>query len=135
MSRRIVTTRLQSAKDNDNLDGYFDRVLKYVPADIVAAWITATGLIAAAGNDISDSVLWICFAFGLIITPLWTHNRTRVDGAPPAIMQMIVSTLAFAVWVFALGGPFEKLEFYSPVYGSLSLVAFTLVTGALVPSQ
>lgn len=135
MSRRIVTTKLQSTgSESTQLDGYFDRVLKYVPSDVIAAWVAATGMIAAAGN-IPNTVLWVCFVFGLIVTALWTQTRTKADGAPPALMQIVISTFAFAVWVFALGGPFEQLSFYNPVYGSLLLIGFSLVAGMMVPTD
>ena len=36
MGRRIVSRRLESGTAKDTIDGYQDRVLKYIPADINA---------------------------------------------------------------------------------------------------
>jgi hypothetical protein len=41
--------------------------------------------------------------------------------------------VAFAVWVFALGGPFAALSFYHSIYGSLVLVLYTLLIGLVNP--
>ena len=51
-------------------DGYFDRVVKYVPTDVVGAWVAITTLLKSAQNIRQDIVLWICLAFGNVITAL-----------------------------------------------------------------
>lgn len=43
-----------------------------------------------------------------------------------AVGQVLISTIAFVVWVFAIGGPFASLDWYKPVYGGIALI---LVTG------
>ena len=44
VGRRIVTVQYQSNSDK-SIDGYFDRVMKYIPGDIIGAWVAVTGLI------------------------------------------------------------------------------------------
>jgi len=133
MPRRIITTQYQSTAGSAP-DTYFDKIIKYIPTDIVAAWVAATGLVATAGNAVpATKLLWICLVVGIIFTPLWTLRQTRMPGVPPAYKQSVVSTCAFVVWVFALGGPFATLAFYHPVYGSLLLIAFTLAVGLIEP--
>ena len=36
--RRIVSTQLQAAGASTRPDGFFDRIIKYIPSDIVAGW-------------------------------------------------------------------------------------------------
>ena len=43
--------------------------------------------------------------------------------------QIIISTIAFGVWVFALDAPFDILSWYKPPYASLILIGYTLVIG------
>jgi hypothetical protein len=135
MGRRIETLELHAAtKGGGKPDAYFDRVIKYIPADVVSAWVFAAASIKAASDDVPKTlVLWIAFACGLILTALWTIKQTSVPGRPTAVVQVAVSTVAFAVWVFALGGPFESLTFYRPLYGSLVLVLYTLSAALIVP--
>jgi hypothetical protein len=148
MTRRVVTTRFQAAGQAEgagaNVDTYFDRVIKYIPADIIAAWTAVTGIIASQtvmpteGTTAGSGqlvALWISFGVGVILTFLWVQRQTTLPNQPPARTQSIVSTLAFIVWVFALGGPFATLGFYEPWIGSLLLIGFTLAVGLVVPSE
>ncbi len=130
--RRIVSTQRQTTQGAD-VDTYFDRIIKYIPADIVGAWVAIMGLIS--GNNASSTVLWIMFIIMVAITAAWTYKQTRTPFMPPAVTQIIVSTLSFAVWVFALGGPFATLPWYRAFYGSLALIVYTLVIGLIVPDK
>jgi hypothetical protein len=135
MGRRIVTSQLQASGGGQKLDTYFDKLIKYIPADLVAAWTAVSGLIAGAADSAQGNLLWIVFLVGLVLTPLWTWRQTQEPGLPPAVTQIVISTLAFAVWIFALGGPFSTLDWYQPLYGSLVLIGFTLVVPLLNPSE
>jgi hypothetical protein len=134
MSRRILTTALETTTGNGVVDTYFDRVVKFIPADIIGAWIAASSIVKSSSGIPTNTVLWICFVFGVIITPAWTLKQTNFQSLPPARLQALVATAAFVVWVFALGDPFSALSFYHQVYGSLVLIAFTLISGGIVPS-
>ena len=127
---------LQSAFQTGSPDTYSDRVLKYVPADVVAAWVAANGIIKEANPRPTPVALWIIFGVGLVLCALWTYkevSRTNRNAAP---VQMIVSSGAFAVWVYALGGPFpDWLGFYHAYIGSLLLIAYTLLVGLVVPDS
>jgi hypothetical protein len=48
-------------------------------------------------------------------------------------VQLAVSTTAFAVWAFALGGAFETLAWYQLFIGSVALVAFTFFVPFIDP--
>ncbi len=137
MGRRIVTSQLQSLSGGTPppVDTYFDKLIKYIPADLIAAWTAVTGLIAGATKEPQAILLWGAFIVGIILTAAWTWRQTTVPQKPPAITQIIISALAFIVWVFALGGPFAKMGWYSPLYGSLLLIAFTLIVPLINPKE
>lgn len=135
MGRRIVTTRLESGVSKETVDGYQDRLLKYIPADINAAWLALTGIVKSVTTIPQSTVLWILFGILLVLTPLWTWQQTSEPQKPPALTQILVSTGAFFVWVFALGDPFSSLNFYQPVYGSILLILYTLIVAKIVPSE
>ena len=70
MSRRIVTRQLESTRGGAQVDTYFDKVIKYIPADVVAAWTVVSGLVASAGDEVPKAtVLWLAYAFGSGIDP------------------------------------------------------------------
>ena len=131
MTRRIITRSLQS-RTGEPVDGYATRIVKYIPADVVAAWIAVSGLFH--GTDTRTVVtLWCVFAILLLLTPLWTLRVTMVPNRKPAATQAAVSTASFAVWVFATGVPFSHYSFYTSALGSAVLVLFTVASGALLP--
>lgn len=132
MSRRIVSSQLQ-ATTGSKVDTYFDRVVKYIPADIVSAWVAVTGLINGREDIPVTAILWIAFFVGITTTALWIKRETAEPRKRAALTQILVSTGAFIVWVFALGGPFSTLAFYKPVYGSLLLIFYTLIVGLINP--
>lgn len=105
-------------------DGYTTRLLKYVPAEVVALFVTLDALIRSS-SDVPLPVYWGVFLVCLVGTwfYLWRVARIR----KPA--QLLISTVAFAVWVFALGGPFALLDWYAPIYGGLLLPIFTFAVG------
>ncbi|HEV2669474.1 MAG TPA: hypothetical protein VGU74_00115 [Gemmatimonadales bacterium] len=117
-------------------DTYFDKVVKYIPADIVGAWVAVTGLIASASGIPRQTTLWVAFGIGLILTAAWTWKQASAPGRrpPPPVTQTIISTGAFAVWVFALGGPFQHVP-GQQVYGSLLLILYTLVVALVNPKE
>jgi hypothetical protein len=125
----VISSQLQVAGKAGAPDTYFDKVVKYIPSDIVAAWTAATGLIKSAANVPTNTVLWICFAVGILLTAAWTWRQTNIANQPPAKKQILISTIAFGVWVFALGAPFDALGWYRPLYASLLLICYTLVVG------
>jgi hypothetical protein len=136
MSRRIITTRWESVDGTSNsVDTYFDKVIKYIPSDIVGGWVAVTGLISGASNVPTNLLLWIGFGVGVVLTALWTHKQTSSPNKKIARTQILISIGSFIVWVFALGGPFATLEFYRPLYGSLLLIFYTLSIGLVTPPE
>ena len=131
MSRRIVTQVFQRGDSTSKVDTYFDKLIKYIPADIVVAWITAKGLISTASDVPKQNILWIAFGVGVILTFLWTLKQTYVKGQKLAFTQTVLSTIAFVIWVIATGVPFTM----NPLYGSLLLIFYTLVIALINPKE
>ncbi len=136
MGRRIVTRQLNSMVNSQAaVDGYQDRLMKYIPADVNGAWLALTGIVKSATAIPQSTVLWVLFMILLILTPIWTWQQTSKPNQPPARTQIAIATGAFFVWVFALGEPFSSLSFYQPVYGSIGLILYTLVVARIVPKE
>jgi hypothetical protein len=135
MSRRIVWSSCQSNESESKIDSYFDRVLKYIPADVIGLWLTGNGLIQGQLGDGSRAgLLWFLFVAGLVLSFFWTRKETAEPGKPTAWQQIILSCGSFLVWVFAIGGPFAELPFYKPLYGSLLLLIYATAIPLLPPS-
>ncbi len=131
MSRRVITMQNQSLERADRVDTYIDKVVKYIPADIVAAWVAVTGIVKGAGAGVNPNMtLWIAFVTGVAITFAWTWKQTSKEGLPPAWKQIIISTFAFVVWVVALGGPPFEIN---TTIGAILLIGFTLIAALFEP--
>ncbi len=150
MGRRIITpTAVETIKGLETLDdaavgvqridGFWDRVIKNIPGDIVAGWTAILGLFSvspgATGDLRTTNILWIMWAALTIITFFWTYRQTKTPDLPPAWTQIFISTFAFVVWALALGVPFNTLSFYDSRVSAAILVVFTLAVGAVQPKE
>lgn len=103
-------------------DNYRESILKFIPTEVVTLYLTIYGIAFAARNEIPfGAIAWIIFAVGIIGTPLYLMFAEGVKDK----LHIMISTLAFVVWVFALGGPFLQLSWYNLVYGAILLPIYT----------
>ena len=70
----------------------------------------------------------IIFGIGIIGTVLYLLRVAKVNDWS----QITVSTIAFVVWVFALGGPFSHCAWYQPAYGALILPIYTFFVPIMI---
>lgn len=92
-------------------DGYLDRLLKYVPTEIIALYLGAINVVPH-GNPSYWTALWVIAGLCTVATPIYMYFATRVPGQPTLWSQIILSSVAFPVWVFAIGGPFREFRWY-----------------------
>ena len=109
-------------------DTYRDRLFKYIPGEVVTLYLALSAIIASA-TDAPHFLSWVIFFVCLIGTPFYLRS---LDKATPSL-QLIISTLAFAVWIFALGGPFANIQGYKQVYGAVLLPIFTFLVAIIAP--
>lgn len=109
-------------------DGYKERLLKYIPAESVALYLTLDGICRSSWANEGDK-LWKGLLFSLVVvlafTPLYLRRVGRVEKRG----QIALSSLALVVWVSAIGGWFATLSWWEPAFGSIALVVVT----ALLP--
>lgn len=123
---------------NQSIDGYADRLMKYIPTEAVGFWLAVSGMIQGAGGESvpKAGLLWLFFALGLVVTFAWTRRQTREPGKPTAWTQIGLSCIAFVVWVIAAGGPLVATwPGYDPLYGSLLLITYTTAVAFVIPPE
>jgi len=118
-----------SVQQQEKPDTFRDRLFKYIPAEVVTLYLGLSATVSA--KDAPHFLYWVIFFAGLIGTPFYLRFVQNVT----ARAQLILSTLAFAVWVFALGGPFADIEGYKQVYGAVLLPLFTFFVAGISPGQ
>lgn len=117
----------RTVRGNEN---YLTQVLKYIPSEIVMAYVTIDGVLQSSYNaseprerQILLTLLWILFGVLTLLTPLWLYRVMRVRRN----RQLCLSTLSVPVWLFALGGPFALQDWYQPALGAIILPLYTLI--------
>jgi hypothetical protein len=122
---RVVSASDASADPALKEDNYIQKVVRYIPGEIVAVYTTASGLVLSAQGVPTVTVLWIVAGVLLVLTPFWLYYATALPGKPAPWFQVASGTLAYLVWVFALAGG-TLFPWYHPLYGSLLLLFYTL---------
>ncbi len=114
-------------------DSYFEKLVKYIPADIVAGYVAISGILTEHNNQ----PLWLSWGvFGVLLalTPLYVcYRKTEPPGFVfSKTFHWVTACIAFTAWVFALGGPFAaSFSWYQPYLGSIVLILTTLIIPVL----
>ena len=113
---------------------YLEKVALLVPSEVIAGYLTMMGLTSAVSSMQARNItIWIVLLAGLILTPIYLNKVA--DKNKPKRNHIILSTIAFIVWAFATTGNqiFQSFNLgeFDPALASISLVLFTLVSGAV----
>ena len=113
MDRLIIprsSPRRARALGESNEDQAIGRLVKYIPAEIISGYMLLAGLIDGASqtSSLRMPTAWGLFILGLILTPVYLWRIGRPVGVQ--WWQLPISTVSFALWVYALGGPFKMTE-------------------------
>ena len=110
-----------------NASNFNERLVKLIPSEIVTAYVTIQGLISGyheSGGD-KEKLMWIVLAFLFVLTPIYLFYVSNVKKPG----QIVFTSIAFLVWVMAVGSPFKDILGFSSVFiGSILLVFYTLLT-------
>jgi hypothetical protein len=120
-------------------DSYADRVINYIPGEIVAAYIFIHSLVMNSGDFVQNNVLqkngyFLLFIIFLIFIIFTYFYAKETLNSPQKDLQLLIATGAFIVWAFSLGSPFDFLKFYSPTLGQIVVVVYTLGVGVVKPN-
>lgn len=116
-------------------DDYVARLVKYIPAEIIALYLGVANVIPTTDPSY-HLALWIVFGLVTACTPVYMFLVTREAGKPTLWPQVIISSIAFPVWVFAIGGPFAFFPWYAGKHWVAAIVITfaTFLLGAYQPA-
>jgi hypothetical protein len=121
-------------EDVKSVDDYLGRMAKYIPAEIVGLYLATAGMVPARPNGHPYcTALWIVFAINFTLVPFYFWFATTRDSQKPLLAQIVFASVAFPVWVFAIGGPFKCFHWYEGWIASLVLAFVTVVMGFYRP--
>lgn len=142
MSRRVITESdiaesrktkgiVPGGQAEEKPDATSERIAKYIPTEVVSVYVAIDSIIKAAGET-SNTFFFGIFLILTIATPLYMWRVTDEPGKPHAYTQIIVATIAFILWVFALGGPFSNFAWYKPYQAAVILALYTLFVPIII---
>jgi hypothetical protein len=109
------------------VDDYRDRLMKHIPADLVAIYLTLTGLLKMADPNKTpiQTLGWIIFGIVLVVSLPWQRRVVKISKWK----QVWIGVFAFCFWAISLGEPFTTAwaSSYQPLYGSMLLVLYTFL--------
>ncbi|MFA4877104.1 MAG: hypothetical protein WC586_06790 [Methanoregula sp.] len=108
-------------------DSYRERLVKYVPVEVLALYVSVYGIgYAVMGTDPGFSLAsrWILIA-GIAATLLYLWKSEGVVD----VVQLSISLIGFVAWAFALGViPVSELPWYNQIAAAIFLSAYIFLT-------
>src|SRR3990172_7957413 len=120
--------QLTPVKDITTESDYSDRLLKLIPGEVVAAYITIDGIIPPH----TLAAKWVSLVVSLVLLiaiPLYLTKTLAVEN----LRQVVFTMASFLVWLYSLGGPFKLwatatgIPLHVPYIGSILLILWTLL--------
>ena len=109
----------------DDLGSYLRRMLLMIPAEVVSLYVVGSGLIPS-GSSPWWVTGWAVFCLAGVVLIRTLGTRDTAAGTPVDWLHVAISVVAFVIWVFTLGGPFDAWKIQAPSFlGSLLILAWT----------
>lgn len=124
---RVERPKLKSVAEpsrDEEFRSYLDRLMKMIPSEILTLYLVGSGMIPD-----SESrwwlVIWsaVCLVGLIVLRGYGTADRR--NGVGPQWASVVLSAVAFVIWVYSLGGPFAAFNLHKPFLGSLAIMAWT----------
>jgi uncharacterized protein (DUF983 family) len=111
-----TTSKLES-------DKYFDRLLKYIPAETVSVYVMAQKGIEM--EHFGSIIVFLIVAAIIVGNWFWLNRALKVTR----YSQLIISSLALLVWIYTLGDPVKEYlgELYRPGLALILMALFLFV--------
>lgn len=105
-------------------NGYMSVLLKLIPTEMVAAYIFILNVVSTSDRKYGMLVVVVML---LVFTPFFLKKVHKVKS----VSQIVISTLSFAIWTYAVGSPFAEWGLHVPWIASAVLFVWT----TLVPKM
>ena len=123
-------TRAWLASGVDSRKEYLEKVARLIPGEIVAGYLTLIGFVPLLRQEWPHWAFYLgIFLLCLILTPFYLNYLA--DENKPKVTHLIVSTLAFIFWAYAVSGTVLCPNIYDPALASILLICFSLVSGII----
>lgn len=109
-------------------DNYFDRLLKYVPAEMISAYIVLSNPVRDSfGGAQKNIVYWILLAVGASLTAIFAWRVLQVKR----VQQLAMTALGFVIFVASKGDAFASFDWWKGYYALAGAVIFLILIAVL----
>jgi hypothetical protein len=135
-----------SAQNPSPVKDYVDRLVKLVPAEVLALYLTGKGQITERFKTppkdpvlLDENHAWIiwtlvCLVGAFLIRRWATSDRQK--AVPPDWVAVFIACGAFLVWVYSLGDVFARVwHVWDPLAASLLVLFWTFLAPLLYTSK
>lgn len=102
---------------------YFGRLIKMIPAEVLALYVALAPLAAKEHIALQLTIPIVCL--GLVVLSRTLGTRRAKDNVKIDPWTVVISSVAFVIWVYALGGPFAALNIYNAVLACILVTVYT----------
>ncbi len=121
---------ITSPEKSTILSGYFGRLYKLIPGEIVGLYLVGTGL----ADDRIILLIWFLFCcLALVFIRMKGTIDPNSDKQKPQWVAVLIAFVSFIIWVYTMGGPFIYIgkligfDIYKKNIGSLFVVGWTFI--------
>ena len=125
--KRLEATRLDARESSvpvsDTYDAYLGRLLKMIPGEVISLYVVGSGFIPE--DQAGALIAWTLVCILAVVLLRVYGTADRVLDKPPDWVHVAISSVAFVVLVYSMGGPFKALGLYIPFLGPMLVLAWT----------
>ena len=114
---------LASGERGQEFKGYLERLMKMIPGEVVGLYLVGSGFIPA--NQSFVFAVWAVICLGGVIAIKAYGTADQANQKLPDWTHVAISSVAFVLWVYTIGGPFAAYGVGVPYLGSLLVLAWT----------
>jgi hypothetical protein len=107
----------------EGFKSYLERLLKMIPGEVISLYMVGSGLIPTEQPVVLASWAAVCLA-GVVFIRIYGTADAQANK-PTDWVHVAISSVAFAIWAYSMGGPFEAFGLHIPYIGSLLVLAWT----------
>ena len=111
-------------KTADRIKDYLGKVAAYVPGEVISVFLLGKAMFPGeAGKGTLGIWAVVCWVLALILRWLGTQGEGK-------ILNVVLTVLAFPIWVMAVGGTILGFTFGEQI-ATLVVMAFSVLAGAI----
>ena len=115
-------------------DQFLAKVAKFVPSELVAPYLAISGILLTSSDLLVKPVGICCYVLFQVYTPIYMYRISKRELRSEKVcrIQAAMSSIAFLVWAYSIGGIFSLLGWHRPFLASILLILFSVASG-MVP--